>query len=80
MVQGNAPLFPMEQEEPFSGPSFCLGLRPGVAGALHGAVGAAAAAGGFPLLLLPEQRPQNQGNHCQQNKTNQNASYIRANP
>lgn len=80
VVQGNAPRFLMEQEEPFSGPPFCLGLCPGLAGALHGAVGAAAAAGGFSLLLLPDQRPEDQGNHCQQNKTNQNASHIRANP
>ncbi len=57
-------------------------LRPSVlmALAVHGAVGASGPAGGLPLLLLPDQAPDDQRYDDDQSHTNQNGAYILADP
>ena len=51
-----------------------------MAGAVHGTMGAVTAAGGLPLLLLPEQGPDDKEHNHNQDKTDQNGTNIRANP
>ena len=52
----------------------------GMAGAVHGAMGAVTAAGGLSLLLLPKQGPDDKEHNHDQDKTDQNGTNIRANP
>ena len=52
----------------------------GMAGPVHGAVRTVTAAGGFPLLFLPDQRPQNENHDGGQSKANQDGSDMGAYP
>jgi hypothetical protein len=47
---------------------------------VHGAVGASGPAGGLPLLLLPDQAPDDQRYDDDESYTNQNGAYILADP